>query len=85
MAKAAANLDTKIAQQRARLEQLEALKKEADRKADTVSKIVIGGTVMAAMVDDEDLRNRVVSLLREKCTRPRDREAVKQWVDTQGG
>ncbi len=85
MAKSAADLQTKIAQARARLEQMEARQRDADRKADTVTKIVVGGTIMAAMADDEDLRKRVVSILREKVTRPRDREAVKQWVDTPAG
>ena len=85
MTKKAADLQTKIEQTRARLELMEAQAKEADRKAETVTKIVIGGTIMAAMAEDEDLRNRVAHILRERCTRPRDREAVKQWVRTQDG
>ena len=75
-------LSEKIEQTRARLHQMEAKVAAAERKADTVRKIVLGGTVMAAMETDPDLRGRIVALLREKVTRPRDREAVAQWLNS---
>ena len=50
------------------------------RRADTRQKIVIGGMVIAAMRDDTDLRGRIVALLTEKVTRPKDREAIAEWL-----
>jgi hypothetical protein len=55
---------------------------KAARKLDARRKIIIGGTVMAAMNDDPALRERVCALLRERVTRPLDREVVAEWLST---
>jgi type II secretory pathway component PulM len=78
-------LHERITAARARLQQMEAQAAQAARKADTVRKIVVGGTVMAAMETDSELRNRVIAILHERVTRPRDREAVSQWLASPEG
>ena len=79
------SLEQQVERTRARLAQLEAQAATAARKRDTVRKIVVGGTILAAMEDDADLRGRVVALLRERVTRPRDREAVAAWLASPEG
>lgn len=49
---------------------------ERRRQAEARRKIVIGGTIELAMVDDPDFRAKVVALLRQHVTRPPDREVV---------
>lgn len=49
---------------------------EAKRKADARRKIVVGGTVLAAIESDRRLRATVIDLLRQNVTRPLDLETV---------
>ncbi len=53
---------------------------ESRRAAETRRKIVIGGTVLAAMGDDEDFRLKVLALLRDNVTRPPDREVIAELL-----
>jgi hypothetical protein len=55
---------------------------EAARKLDARQKIIIGGTVIAAMEADPELKARVCSLLQQNVTRPKDKEAVQPWLST---
>ena len=57
------------------------LSKDA-RKLDARQKIIIGGTVIAAMDADPELRAKVCGLLQQKVTRPLDKEAVAPWLST---
>ena len=78
-------LQQQLAAAELRTNKLRAQLSEATRKADTRRKIVIGGTVLAAIEEDADLRGRVLALLREKVTRPLDREAVAELLGESGG
>ena len=75
-------LEQRIQRQRDALERLERLKAERSRKFDTRRKIVVGGTVIAAMADDAELRARVSELLRTSITRELDRQVVAEWLPT---
>lgn len=53
-----------------------------DRRAfETRRKIVIGGTVLAAMADDDGFRTKMLALLRENVTRPLDLEVIAELLD----
>lgn len=73
-------LEQRIQRQKDALARLQTMKSERSRKLDTRRKIIVGGTVIAAMEQDADLRGRVVALLQEKVTRELDREAVAEWL-----
>ena len=55
---------------------------KASRKLDTRQKIIVGAVVIEAMNADPELKARVCALLREKVTRPLDKEAVAAWLST---
>ena len=82
MASTKKSLAERIEQTRARLQQMEAKEQTSRRKSETREKIVIGGTVLAAMREDEGFRRQVVKMLEERVTRPADRTAVAQWLRT---
>ncbi len=72
-------LDERLARLRAARERLTALASRAERKRDTRQKIVIGGTVLAA-VDHEGVpslttRAELLSWLDGQLSRPQDRRA----------
>ncbi len=69
-----------IAVLKARLEKLETDERNRARRMDTRQKIVIGGTVLAAMREDANLARVIVKLLRERVTRPLDQEAIAEWL-----
>lgn len=75
-----------LAQQLAAAEQKAArLRTEMSKKArklDARQKIIVGGTVIAAMEADPELRAKIVTLLQQKVTRPLDKEAVAAWLST---
>jgi hypothetical protein len=75
-------LAQRLAAAEARTAQLRANFKKAARKLDARRKIIVGGTIMAAMENDAELRDRVLALLRERVTRPHDREAIAEWLST---
>lgn len=53
-----------------------------DRRAfETRRKIVIGGTALAAMADDDGFRTKMLALLRESVTRPLDLEVIAELLD----
>ncbi len=54
--------------------------KERDRKEDAARKIVLGGTVIAAMEDDPALREQIAGLLDKYATKPGDRRRIEQWL-----
>ena len=70
----------RIAQMKARLEKLEAREKDRTRKLDTRQKIVIGGTVIAEMHTNINFASMIVNLLKERVTRPFDKEAIAEWL-----
>jgi len=72
----------RIAQMRAKLQQLEAAETAAQRKADARSKIILGGAVIAEMNNNPDFRHIVAGILRNRVIRPKDQEAVQQWLST---
>jgi hypothetical protein len=49
---------------------------ETRRKEETRRKIVVGGTILAAMQSDPDLHGRIVAALRRLVTRDIDKAAV---------
>lgn len=69
----------KVAQEKAKLQQLEARIAARTRKSDTQRKIIIGGMVLTAMRDDPQLAAQIVALARRKVTRPQDRLAFPEW------
>ena len=70
----------RITQMKARLEKLEAREKDRTRKLDTRQKIVIGGTVIAEMRTNINFASMIVNLLKERVTRPFDKEAIAEWL-----
>ncbi len=60
----------------ARLAQLEATAKAADRKRDTRRKIIVGGAVLAALENDELLAARIRAVLAQAVERPADQDAI---------
>lgn len=79
----AKSMGQKIEQARARLQQLEAAAADAARRLDTRQKVIVGGTVLVAMRDDPELRQKVVSLLKDRVTRGVDRNAIAAFLDEQ--
>ncbi len=75
----AAKLAEGLRQQQAKLDQLQARINNRQRKADTQRKIIIGGTVLAAMKDDKALAAQIEALVQKKVTRPQDKAAVAEF------
>ena len=69
-------LQQQLANAELKANRLRAQLAENRRADDARRKIVIGGTMLAAMGDDEELRGKVLALLRERVTRPLDREVI---------
>lgn len=67
---------------RARVERLEALLDQTERKRETRAKIVLGTTLLAAAQDapDDPLLARMLSILDERVLRPRDRMAIAETL-----
>lgn len=74
------SLRQKIAESRACLEAIERRRAKRQRARDTKRKIVVGGTVLAAMSADEKLKASVVSLLQERVTRAADKDVVEDLL-----
>jgi len=74
------SIEQRIARHEAQAARLRAQKQRRSRQLDTREKIIIGGTIVAAMRDDSEWRARVVPLLREKVTRDIDREVIAEWL-----
>ncbi len=72
--------EQRIARHEQAIARLKAQQLRKSRKAETREKIVIGGTVLAAMREDAGFRVQVVALLREKVTRDLDREVLVEWL-----
>ena len=70
----------RIARHEQEIARLKTRVKKQSRQAETRGKIVIGGTVIAAMREDAELRARIAALLSEKVTRDIDKEAVAEWL-----
>jgi 1-deoxy-D-xylulose 5-phosphate reductoisomerase len=68
-----------VEQAKARLAALDARANQAERKADTKRKIVIGGLLLDAAAKDEKFA-RVVSALMGRITREQDRKAFSGWT-----
>jgi hypothetical protein len=75
-------LEQQLADAEARTARLRSQFKKAARKLDTRCKVVIGGMVVAAMREDPAFRAQISALLRQRVTRPLDREAVAEWLAT---
>lgn len=71
---------TKLKQRKAQLEQqiaaAESKAQVAARKLDTRRKIIVGGSILAAIEDSPGLREMVRTVLAQRVTRPNDRAAV---------
>ena len=75
-------LEQQLAAAEAKAARIRTALSRASRKLDARQKIIIGGTIIAAMDADPDLRAKVCSLLQQKVTRPLDKEAVAAWLST---
>ena len=75
-------LEQQLADAEARAARLRTQFKKAARKADARRKIVVGGMVIAAMKDDPALHAQITGLLRQRVTRPEDRQVVAEWLST---
>jgi hypothetical protein len=71
-----AAIKAKQEQLAARLKPLAARAKLEDRKRDTRRKIIVGGTVLAAMERDQAFAAGVAALLARWVERPNDREVI---------
>lgn len=70
----------RIAQLKARIEKLQAVETKASRRRDTREKIILGGTVRAAMQSDPQLRAQVLRYLHQFVQRPTDRDVIAHWL-----
>jgi hypothetical protein len=66
----------RIAEIKAQLGQLQARESTEHRKQDTRLKIILGATVLKAMIDDPQLAGVVKKLLNERVTRENDRKVI---------
>lgn len=66
----------------ARIQQTEARAKTAVRKQDTRKKIIIGGTMLAAMDENPDLARMVITELAKRVTKAKDRAILGGLVDS---
>jgi hypothetical protein len=80
-----AALKAKQDQLAARLKPLEARAKLEDRKRDTRRKIIVGGTVLAAMEKDQAFAAGVAALLARWVERPNDRAVIADLLPGGGG
>jgi hypothetical protein len=64
----------------ARLNTLASKAKKEERKRDTRRKIVVGGTIIAAMEKNTVLAELVRNVLNASVTRPQDREVVQDLL-----
>jgi uncharacterized coiled-coil protein SlyX len=71
----------KVAQEQAKLADLQKRISARDRKAATQRKIILGGMVAAAMEDDAKLAEQITALARRKLTRVQDKAAFPEWFD----
>jgi len=60
----------------ARLNVLEQIAKDDQRKRETRRKIIVGGAVLAEMAKDDDFADSIATLLARDVGRPRDRDTV---------
>ena len=67
---------------RQKLQQLEAREAASRRKLDSRRKIVLGGMVLAEMRTSEPFKKQIVTMLKERVTRPADKEALAEWLST---
>jgi hypothetical protein len=67
---------------RARVERLEALLDQTERKRETRAKIVLGTTVLAEakMAPDDPLLARLLEIIDQRVHRPRDRHAIAETL-----
>lgn len=76
---------TKLKQRKAQLEQqiaaAESKAQVAARKLDTRRKIIVGGSILAAIEDSPGLREMVRAVLAQRVTRPNDRAAVVDLLE----
>jgi hypothetical protein len=80
-----AALKAKQDQLAARLKPLEAKAKLEDRKRDTRRKIIVGGTVLAAMERDQAFAAGVAALLARWVERPNDRQVIADLLPAGAG
>jgi hypothetical protein len=80
-----AALKAKQDQLAARLKPLEAKAKLEDRKRDTRRKIIVGGTVLAAMEKDQAFAAGVAALLARWVERPNDRAVIADLLPAGAG
>lgn len=73
----------KVAQEQARLADLQKRVSAQSRKADTQRKIIIGGMVLAVMEKDAALAEQITALAKRKLTRAQDRAAFPEWFPQQ--
>jgi hypothetical protein len=74
--------ETRLAVYRARVERLEALLDQTERKRETRAKIVLGTTLLAeAQMDPDDpLLARLLEIVDRRVHRPRDRHAIAETL-----
>lgn len=72
----AARQALKVEQERAKLAALQARVNAHERKRDTQRKIIVGGTVLAAMKEDRMLAAQIGALVRSRVTRTQDRAVL---------
>lgn len=75
-AERAARQAVKVDQERAKLAALQARVNAQERRRDTQRKIIIGGTVLAAMKEDHSLAAQIAALVRRKVTRAQDQAVL---------
>lgn len=64
----------------ARIQQLEARDREASRKQDTRRKIIVGGSILAAIATNPDLAGLVRAELTARVTKPQDRALLSDLL-----
>ncbi|MBO9546978.1 hypothetical protein [Caulobacter sp.] len=74
--------ETRLAVWRARVERLEALLDQTERKRETRAKIVLGATLLAEAVADPDdpLLARLMAIVDQRVHRPKDRRAIAETL-----
>jgi hypothetical protein len=74
--------EERLAVWRARVERLEALLDQTERKRETRAKIVLGTSLLAAVAEDQDdpLLARLLAIVDSRVHRPRDRLAIAETL-----
>ncbi len=72
----------RIAELEQKLAKLKSIETATARKTETRVKIITGGTVIAMMQDDPELKAKIVKALRQRVTRQNDKKVIDPWLAT---